>query len=98
MEPALRNFEPLIFAGTGNAIDQPVGMIDSSRPPALKFTFQRLGLTCSLERMAAALLNQFVESRKRGAVTGDPVLIVVPRLIGEYDPHGTTSACSEPSS
>jgi len=54
MVAALGDFEALIRARSGDAIDQPMFAIDAAGPPARPFVAERLGLADALERRSSS--------------------------------------------
>ena len=82
VEPAGCNLERLGFAASAHAIDQPMLLIDASRPPAGHFVAQRFWLTNPLKRKSARLANKFIYPLRYLGIVDLPIGVVVPPAIG----------------
>jgi hypothetical protein len=66
---------------SGNAIDDPVDIVNSSGSPSRKLTLQRLGFTNALKRIALNIPNEHVDAFERRPALLLPIQVVLPSLV-----------------
>jgi hypothetical protein len=88
VEAAGCDFDPLVGATfPGNPIDQPMIACDAARPPTCKIALQRLRLAEADEWATARVFDQIVDLPQYRLIVPQPVLVVLPRNVGEMDIH-----------
>jgi hypothetical protein len=89
VEAALSDFETLIGALAGDAIDEAVFDGKPSRPPSLEVPAERLGLSKACEWLPLAFSDKRVQPFEDVTVSDLPVEVVFPCAGMEDDPHGS---------
>ncbi len=97
MITTLRDFELLGDACAADPVDETIFQSDPTGPPSLEFAAKGFWLARALERRSHAFFGEAVQSHQNIGVGLLPVEIVVPRLVGEDQPHGSMSCRSEPA-